>query len=77
VPTTKPAPYANRLLAALPHKDRQRFLAGCEPHAVLLHLIGTEQLCPQRRLIVARPARRAASAQVRSCQVCPDPGANA
>jgi CRP-like cAMP-binding protein len=28
---TKPAPAANRLLAALPHKDRQRFLAGCEP----------------------------------------------
>lgn len=28
---TKPAPTANRLLAALPRKDRQRFLAGCEP----------------------------------------------
>lgn len=25
------APIANRLLAALPHKDCQRFLAGCEP----------------------------------------------
>ena len=31
MPPTKPAPAANRLLAALPHKDRQRFLAGCEP----------------------------------------------
>ena len=31
MPPTKPAPAANRLLAALPRKDRQRFLAGCEP----------------------------------------------
>jgi CRP-like cAMP-binding protein len=31
VPITRPAPAANRLLAALPRKDRQRFLAGCEP----------------------------------------------
>jgi CRP-like cAMP-binding protein len=31
VPTTKPAPAANRLLAALPPTDRQRFLANCEP----------------------------------------------
>jgi CRP-like cAMP-binding protein len=31
VSPTKPAPAANRLLAALPRKDRQRFLAGCEP----------------------------------------------
>jgi hypothetical protein len=31
VPPTKPAPAANRLLARLPRKDRQRFLAGCEP----------------------------------------------
>jgi len=32
VPSTKPAvPAANRLLAALPRRDRQRFLAGCEP----------------------------------------------
>lgn len=28
---TKPTPAANRLLAALPRKDRQRFVAGCEP----------------------------------------------
>ena len=28
---TKPAPAANRLLAALPRKDRRRFLTGCEP----------------------------------------------
>jgi CRP-like cAMP-binding protein len=31
VPLTRPAPAANRLLAALPRKDRQRFLAGCKP----------------------------------------------
>lgn len=30
MPPTKPAPAANRLLAALPRKDRRRFLAGCE-----------------------------------------------
>jgi len=30
VPLIKPAPAANRLLAALPHSDRQRVLAGCE-----------------------------------------------
>ena len=31
MPPTQPAPTANRLLAGLPRKDRQRFLAGCEP----------------------------------------------
>jgi CRP-like cAMP-binding protein len=31
MPPTKPAPTANRLLADLPSKDRERFLAGCEP----------------------------------------------
>ncbi|MGA7802479.1 MAG: Crp/Fnr family transcriptional regulator [Gammaproteobacteria bacterium] len=31
MPPTTPAPAPNRLLAALPRKDRQRFLAGCEP----------------------------------------------
>jgi len=31
VPPIKPAAAANRLLAALPRKDRQRFVAGCEP----------------------------------------------
>ncbi len=31
MPLTRPAPVANRLLGALPRKDRQRFLAGCEP----------------------------------------------
>ena len=31
MPPTKLAPAANRLLATLPRKDRQHFLAGCEP----------------------------------------------
>ncbi|MBE0595453.1 MAG: Crp/Fnr family transcriptional regulator [Gemmatimonadales bacterium] len=31
MPPAKPAATANRLLAALPRKDRRRFLAGCEP----------------------------------------------
>ena len=31
MPPTKPAPVGNRLLAALPRDDRERFLAGCEP----------------------------------------------
>jgi CRP-like cAMP-binding protein len=31
VPPIQPAPAANRLLAALPYKDRRRFLTGCEP----------------------------------------------
>jgi CRP-like cAMP-binding protein len=31
VPLTRPAPATNRLLAALPRKDRLRFLSGCEP----------------------------------------------
>lgn len=31
MPSTTPAQAANRLLGALPRKDRQRFLAGCEP----------------------------------------------
>ena len=30
MPRAEPAPAANRLLAALPRKDRQRFLGGCE-----------------------------------------------
>jgi len=31
VPRTQPVPATNHLLEALPRKDRQRFLAGCEP----------------------------------------------
>lgn len=31
MPVTVSAPAANRLLAALPRKDRERFLAGCTP----------------------------------------------
>ncbi|NVK40996.1 MAG: Crp/Fnr family transcriptional regulator [Oceanospirillaceae bacterium] len=30
MPATKPAPAVNRLIAALPHPERQRFLAGCK-----------------------------------------------
>jgi CRP-like cAMP-binding protein len=40
MPPNKPAPAANRLLAALPRNDRQRFLAGCEP----VHLTCAEVL---------------------------------
>lgn len=40
MPLTKPPPAANRLLAALPRKDRQRFLAGCEP----VELVFTDKL---------------------------------
>lgn len=35
MPSTKPDPAANRLLAALPHQDRRRFVAGCEPVALV------------------------------------------
>ena len=31
MPNTPPVPATNRLLAALPRRDRQRFLAGCVP----------------------------------------------
>ncbi|RPH67017.1 MAG: Crp/Fnr family transcriptional regulator, partial [Burkholderiales bacterium] len=31
MPPAEPAAAANRLLAALPRRDRRRFLAGCEP----------------------------------------------
>ncbi|ALP54837.1 Crp/Fnr family transcriptional regulator [Candidatus Tenderia electrophaga] len=31
MPSTESSPSANRLIAALPRKDRQRFLAGCAP----------------------------------------------
>ena len=40
MPPNEPAPAANRLLAGLPRKDRQRFLAGCEP----VHLTCAEVL---------------------------------
>ncbi len=36
MPPTKSAPIPNRLLADLPSKDRQRFLAGCEPVELVL-----------------------------------------
>lgn len=40
-PPTKRVPAANRLLAALPRKDRQHFLAGCEQ----VELIFADVLC--------------------------------
>ena len=36
MPPSKPGPASNRLLAALPRKDRQRFLACCEPVELVL-----------------------------------------
>lgn len=36
MPPTKPVPIANRLLAALPRKDRQRLMAGCEAVELVL-----------------------------------------
>jgi CRP-like cAMP-binding protein len=41
VPPKKRAPHTNRLLAALPRKDRQHFLAGCEP----VELVFNDILC--------------------------------
>jgi CRP-like cAMP-binding protein len=42
MPITKSTPAANRLLAALPRKDRQRFLAGCTPVELAFAEILTE-----------------------------------
>ncbi|MCX7171244.1 MAG: Crp/Fnr family transcriptional regulator [Proteobacteria bacterium] len=36
MPPNNSAPAANRLIASLPSKDRQRFLAGCEPDDLVL-----------------------------------------
>ena len=36
MPSTQPVPATNRLLAALPSKDRQHLLASCEPVELLL-----------------------------------------
>lgn len=47
MPHTKPAPVANRLLAALPRQERQRFLAGCEP----VELVFAEALAEPGELI--------------------------
>jgi hypothetical protein len=42
VPATKPVPAVNRLIAALPRPERQRFLAGCEPVTLAFGEILTE-----------------------------------
>jgi CRP-like cAMP-binding protein len=42
VPPTKPDSAANRLLAALPRKDRRRFLARCEPVDLVFAEVLTE-----------------------------------
>ena len=47
MPLTKPTPAANRLLAALPRKDRQRLLAVCEPVELAFAKVLTE---PDKRI---------------------------
>lgn len=42
MPPNKPAAAANRLIAALSHKDQKHFLAGCEPVDLVLSEILTE-----------------------------------
>jgi hypothetical protein len=39
------------------HACRRQAMSRCEPHAMLLHLIGTEQLRPQRRFIIEKLTR--------------------
>lgn len=50
MPSTMPAPAANRLLAALPRKDRQRFLAACEAVELVFAEVLTEPGEPIRHV---------------------------
>ncbi|WP_294267502.1 Crp/Fnr family transcriptional regulator [Propionivibrio sp.] len=43
MPDTHSAPAANRLLAALPRKDRERLMAGCEPVELVFAEVLAEQ----------------------------------
>ena len=55
------------------HTSGPHAVGGRKAHAVLLHLIGAEQLRPQRRLVVERHPRRYSCPRTRSCQAYPDP----
>ncbi len=59
------------------HASRRQPVGGRETHAVLLHLIGTEEFRPQRRLFGRRLACRAAHAQRASLSGSRLAGANA
>lgn len=47
MPSTEPVPEKNRLLAALPRKDRQNLLSGCEP----AELVFGDVLCEPGQII--------------------------
>jgi len=61
VPLTRPAPAVNRLIATLPSKDRQRFLAGCIPVELAFAEVLAEpgermNTAPFRRELASSPA---------------------
>ena len=53
------------------HASRCQAVRRRKAHPVLFHLLGTKQLRPQRRLLVERPPRQAASTQLRPRQGIP------